>query len=83
MEEVTSNGSGSEQGDIAEDGEEILRDSINTAADASALINADGPTIHLRSPSPPRLLFRSTTGKGVAFTTADVTFLVRYLDYYR
>jgi hypothetical protein len=36
-----------------------------------------------RSPSPPRMLFRSTTGKGVAFTTADVSFLVRYLEYYR
>ena len=36
-----------------------------------------------RSPSPPRMLFRSTTGKGVAFTEADVTFLVRCLEYYR
>ena len=34
-----------------------------------------------RSPTPPRALYRSTTGKGVAFTNADVTFLVRFMDY--
>jgi len=34
-----------------------------------------------RSPTPPRALFRSTTGKGVAFTQEDVTFLVRFLAY--
>ena len=34
-----------------------------------------------RSPTPPRALFRSTTGKGVAFTDEDVTFLVRFLNY--
>ena len=34
-----------------------------------------------RSPTPPRALFRSTTGKGVAFTQEDVTFLVKYMDY--
>lgn len=34
-----------------------------------------------RSPTPPRALFRSTTGKGVAFTEEDVTFLVRYMEY--
>jgi hypothetical protein len=34
-----------------------------------------------RSPSPPRALYRSTTGKGVAFTQEDVQFLVRYLEY--
>nr|GAT57667.1 predicted protein [Mycena chlorophos] len=34
-----------------------------------------------RSPSPPRSLFRSTTGKGVAFTDEDVTFLIRFLAY--
>ncbi|KAL1696097.1 hypothetical protein GGG16DRAFT_108766 [Schizophyllum commune] len=41
------------------------------------------PSIPSRSPSPPRALFRSTTGKGVAFTDADVTFLVRTLAYRR
>lgn len=34
-----------------------------------------------RSPSPPRALYRSTTGKGVAFTEEDVTFLIRFLAY--
>jgi hypothetical protein len=34
-----------------------------------------------RSPTPPRALYRSTTGKGVAFTDEDVMFLVRFLEY--
>ena len=34
-----------------------------------------------RSPTPPRALYRSTTGKGVAFTDEDVIFLVRFLHY--
>ncbi|KAI6125802.1 hypothetical protein EV401DRAFT_1885878 [Pisolithus croceorrhizus] len=34
-----------------------------------------------RSPTPPRALFRSTTGKGVAFTDDDVVFLVRLMEY--
>jgi hypothetical protein len=34
-----------------------------------------------RSPTPPKALFRSTTGKGVAFTDEDVNFLVRFMAY--
>ncbi|KAG6889223.1 hypothetical protein C0992_005967, partial [Termitomyces sp. T32_za158] len=34
-----------------------------------------------RSPTPPRALFRSTTGKGVAFTDEDVKFLRRFMEY--
>lgn len=34
-----------------------------------------------RSPTPPRALYRSTTGKGVAFTREDVRFLTRFMDY--
>jgi len=34
-----------------------------------------------RSPTPPRALFRSTTGKGVAFTEEDINFLVRFMEY--
>ncbi|KAF8070020.1 hypothetical protein FPV67DRAFT_1578967 [Lyophyllum atratum] len=34
-----------------------------------------------RSPTPPRALFRSTTGKGVAFTDEDINFLVRFMEY--
>ncbi|KAB5594686.1 hypothetical protein CTheo_1833 [Ceratobasidium theobromae] len=36
-----------------------------------------------RSPTPPRALYRSTTGKGIAFTETDVTFLMRFLHYRR
>jgi len=34
-----------------------------------------------RSPTPPRALFRSTTGKGVAFTQEDVAFLMKFMEY--
>ncbi|KXN90810.1 hypothetical protein AN958_03464 [Leucoagaricus sp. SymC.cos] len=34
-----------------------------------------------RSPTPPRALFRSTTGKGVAFTTQDRDFLISFMEY--
>jgi hypothetical protein len=33
------------------------------------------------SPNPPKALFRSTTGKGVAFTEDDVAFLMRFMEY--
>ena len=36
-----------------------------------------------RSPTPPRALYRSTTGKGVAFTGEDVRFLTRFMEYRR
>ncbi|KAJ3554279.1 hypothetical protein NP233_g12452 [Leucocoprinus birnbaumii] len=39
------------------------------------------PKIRNRSPTPPRALFRSTTGKGVAFTTQDRDFLISFMDY--
>lgn len=41
----------------------------------------ESPMQRDRSPTPPRALFRSTTGKGVAFTQEDVTFLVRLMEY--
>ncbi|KIO29575.1 hypothetical protein M407DRAFT_21313 [Tulasnella calospora MUT 4182] len=34
-----------------------------------------------RSPTPPRSLHRSTTGKGIAFTEEDVAYLVKYMAY--
>ncbi|KAJ7132782.1 hypothetical protein C8R43DRAFT_1023321 [Mycena crocata] len=34
-----------------------------------------------RSPTPPRALYRSTTGKGVAFTDDDILFLVHFMEY--
>lgn len=34
-----------------------------------------------RSPTPPKALFRSTTGKGVAFTVEDTQFLVKFYEH--
>ncbi|VDB95238.1 unnamed protein product [Peniophora sp. CBMAI 1063] len=48
-------------------------------AAARARVEREGP--RSRSPTPPRALFRSTTGKGVAFTDGDVVFLLRFLEY--
>lgn len=48
---------------------------------AAAQQRIDSTAPRNRSPTPPRALFRSTTGKGVAFTEEDVTFLVRFMDY--
>ncbi|KAH9855178.1 hypothetical protein C2E23DRAFT_751774 [Lenzites betulinus] len=48
----------------------------------TAAYRAVAADIHrARSPTPPRALYRSTTGKGVAFTDEDVIFLVRFLEY--
>lgn len=33
------------------------------------------------SPLPPKVLFKSTTGKGVAFTQEDVQYMVDYMKY--
>jgi hypothetical protein len=49
-------------------------------AAAQARAATAGPARN-RSPTPPRALFRSTTGKGVAFTDEDVTFLIRFMEY--
>jgi hypothetical protein len=48
---------------------------------ARARTQPTGESGRNRSPTPPRALFRSTTGKGVAFTDEDVNFLVRFMDY--
>lgn len=52
-----------------------------TVAAARQRMLAEGHQIRTRSPSPPRSLFRSTTGKGVAFTEEDVIFLMRFMQY--
>ncbi|KAG8907436.1 hypothetical protein FRB99_004231 [Tulasnella sp. 403] len=52
---------------------------LNSAGGAPAAANK--PSGPRRSPTPPRSLHRSTTGKGIAFTDEDVTFLVKYLTY--
>lgn len=48
---------------------------------AQQRLQQEGNQLRNRSPTPPRALYRSTTGKGVAFTDEDVTFLVRFMDY--
>ena len=50
-----------------------------TVTAALRILQEEGP--RNRSPTPPRALFRSTTGKGVAFTDEDVAFLVKFLAY--
>ena len=49
------------------------------------VLHQPGPSedeqMRTRSPTPPKALFRSTTGKGVAFTDEDISFLVRFMDY--
>jgi hypothetical protein len=50
-------------------------------AAAQQRLQQEGNQPRNRSPTPPRALFRSTTGKGVAFTEQDVTFLVRLMEY--
>ena len=52
---------------------------IGTVMAAQRALQEEGP--RNRSPTPPRALYRSTTGKGVAFTDEDVTFLVKMLAY--
>ncbi|KAG7091067.1 hypothetical protein E1B28_010124 [Marasmius oreades] len=51
-----------------------------TTEAAQGRIQSDARTRN-RSPTPPRALYRSTTGKGVAFTDEDVAFLVRFMEY--
>ena len=52
-----------------------------TIAAARRRAQEDRENGRTRSPTPPRALFRSTTGKGVAFTEEDVTFLVRFMEF--
>ncbi|TFK74075.1 hypothetical protein BDN72DRAFT_834084 [Pluteus cervinus] len=53
----------------------------STMAIAQQRLQEMASTPRTRSPTPPRALFRSTTGKGVAFTPEDVTFLVCFMEY--
>jgi len=54
---------------------------VPSVANPARTLTAPPPMQRDRSPTPPRALFRSTTGKGVAFTQEDVTFLVRLMEY--
>lgn len=60
----------------------------NAISAAKAKVRAEeaaglGISQRTRSPTPPRALFRSTTGKGVAFTDEDVVFLIKLLEWRR
>lgn len=73
-----------EEGEQEQDGaEQQLRVSTGPGIIAAAQqrLQQEGHQPRNRSPTPPRALFRSTTGKGVAFTEQDVTFLVRFMEY--
>ena len=74
-----------EEGDPDEEGQQHQRTGPGpgTVAAARARFLAESQHIRTRSPSPPRSLFRSTTGKGVAFTEEDVMFLLRFMQYRR
>ena len=71
-----------------EDDAEIMQTGLESGS-SSRILNPPNPARNPtspsmqrdRSPTPPRALFRSTTGKGVAFTQEDVTFLVRLMEY--
>ena len=63
-----------------------IQSDLEAGGSSSRMLNVTNPARSSpmqrdRSPTPPRALFRSTTGKGVAFTQEDVTFLVRLMEY--
>lgn len=73
---------GQEIGGEAADGEEtapLVGDGPFTINDAERMFHEK--RLRNRSPTPPRALFRSTTGKGIAFTSEDVAFLCKYMAY--
>ncbi|KAF8415960.1 hypothetical protein L210DRAFT_965505 [Boletus edulis BED1] len=72
-----------EEGEDQNGVEQQLRVSTGPGIIAAAQqrLQQEGNQPRNRSPTPPRALFRSTTGKGVAFTEQDVTFLVRFMEY--
>lgn len=65
----------------AEQDEQRAGPGPGTIAAARQRIRDEGDQPRTRSPTPPRALYRSTTGKGVAFTEDDVTFLMRFMQY--
>lgn len=85
---------GDEGDDIPQHGADLEQGLIEPVPSGQPVTSGVGPSVvaaarqaavhdvqRTRSPTPPRALFRSTTGKGVAFTDEDVTFLVRFLGY--
>jgi hypothetical protein len=75
---VSPTGNGVDGTPEIEEEESIIHPSTGPGiiATAQARAAAAGPARN-RSPTPLRALFRSTTGKGVAFTDEDVAFLIR------
>lgn len=69
-----------EEGDEGDDQEALEEE---TAVGPSGLNTELGKRKRTGSPVPPKILYKSTTGKGVAFTTADVQYLLDYLKYRR
>lgn len=57
----------------------LIGDGPFTIDAAQRLYQAQG--MRNRSPTPPRALYRSTTGKGVAFTSEDVAFLCKFMAF--
>ncbi|KAF8633653.1 hypothetical protein AX15_001303 [Amanita polypyramis BW_CC] len=66
--------------DIDEE-EEMLQGNSNGIHMSAGQHLGPSPMPRNRSPTPPRALYRSTTGKGVAFTREDVRFLTRFMEY--
>lgn len=69
-----------EEGDEGDDQEALEEEN---AVGPSSLNTELGKRKRTGSPVPPKILYKSTTGKGVAFTTADVQYLLDYLKYRR
>jgi len=79
---MAMNRGGNEDGEQQDDEQQVVAGpGPGAIAAAKARVRAEGQINRTRSPSPPRALYRSTTGKGVAFTDEDVTFLIRLLEY--
>jgi len=69
-----------EDGDGGDDQEALEEEDAAGPSGASAEL---GKRKRTGSPIPPKILYKSTTGKGVAFTTADVQYLLDYLKHRR
>lgn len=86
MAPLEGNGAGEEEdpGQDESEGEEggaVAGPSTGGIRISSSTAAPPQPRDGRRSPTPPKSLHRSTTGKGIAFTPEDVTFLVRYMTY--
>jgi hypothetical protein len=71
------------EGEEEENG--LVNDSVDPepATTSQSVPSGSGPSKTTRSgsPVPPKILYKSTTGKGVAFTNEDVQYLMDYMRY--